>query len=81
MVFFKIETTASSLLPEHVQKCLLAHYQLVMTDVSGLLAWLSVDKALRRENKNKASRLPNDLSKHLKKKINNYKLVFKFKKV
>lgn len=67
MVFFKIETTASSLLPEHVQKCLLAHYQLVMTDVSGLLAWLSVDKALRRENKNKASRLPNDLSKHLKK--------------
>lgn len=86
MGFFKSETTASNLLPEHVQKCLLAHYQLVMTDVSELQAWLLVDKVLRREKSIKASGFPNDLLKQFwgKKKNNDkskYKLAFKFIKV
>lgn len=52
--FFKSETVvvASNLLPGHVQKCLLAHYQLVMTDASESQAWLLVDKVLRRERNN-----------------------------
>lgn len=63
MGFFKSETTASNLLPAHVQKCLLAHYQLVMTDVSELQAWLLVDKVLRRGKSIKASEFPNNLLK------------------
>lgn len=49
MVFFKLERTASKVLPEHVQKCLLAHCQLVMTDVSELQVWLLVDRVLGKE--------------------------------
>lgn len=63
MVFFKFERTAFNVLPEHVQKCLLAHYQLVMTDVSELQVWLLVDRVLRKERNIKASRFSSDLSK------------------
>lgn len=49
MVFLKLERTASKVLPEHVQKCLLAHCQLVMTDVSELQVWLLVDRVLGKE--------------------------------
>lgn len=49
MVFFKLGRTASKVLPEHVQKCLLVHCQLAMTDVSELQVWLLVDRVLGKE--------------------------------
>lgn len=49
MVFLKLGRTASKVLPEHVQKCLLAHCQSAMTDVSELQVWLLVDRVLGKE--------------------------------